>query len=132
MKVYICGPMTGIPRFNLPAFDAAAVELRSQGYEVVTPGELDDPVVRAMEWDSPDGAPLTEGVGTWGEFLARDVLLLADDGIRAIFVLPGWESSRGARLETFVGYLLDMPILSLETNEPVPLWRLTVAWSTGR
>ena len=131
MKVYICGPMTGIPRFNLPAFDAAAVELRACGYEVISPGELDDPVVRQMEWDSPDGSPLAK-VGTWGSFLARDVQLLADDGIRAIFVLPGWESSRGARLETFVAFLLDMPILSLATNEAVPLWRLTVAWTTGR
>ena len=131
MKVYICGPMTGIPQFNLPAFDAAAEELRSLGFEVVSPGELDDPDVRAAEWASPDGSPLAK-VGTWGSFLARDVRLLADDGMRAIFVLPGWETSRGARLETFVGHLLDMPILSLATSEAVPLWRLVVAWSDGR
>ena len=131
MKVYICGPMTGIPQFNLPAFDLAALELRAADYEVVSPGELAAPVVRAAEEASLDGS-LLSNVGTWGEFLARDVRLLADDGIRAVFVLPGWEASRGARLETFVAHLLDMPILSLATNEAVPLWRLTVAWTTGR
>jgi hypothetical protein len=35
--------MTGIAQFNFPAFDAAAAELRDQGYEIISPAELDDP-----------------------------------------------------------------------------------------
>jgi len=106
MRVYIAGPMTGIRQFNYPAFIAAAERLRRGGYDVVSPAELDDPADKAAALASPDGAMLqySNGTGkTWGDFLARDVKLLADDGIEAIVVLDGWEQSRGARLETFVG-----------------------------
>jgi len=107
-KVYIAGPMTGYPQFNIPKFDAAAKHLREAGYEAVSPAELDDPEIRAISLASPDGAiaTLNSHGKTWGDFLARDVKLLADDGIEAIFVMPGWERSTGARLETFVGAAL--------------------------
>jgi hypothetical protein len=111
VRIYIAGPMTGIPQFNIPAFDAAADHLRSLGHDVVSPAELDDPETRAAALISPDGAP---GAGsangeTWGDFLARDVKLITDGGIEAIAVIPGWDRSRGARLETFVGYLNGLP-----------------------
>jgi hypothetical protein len=124
--------MTGIPQFNFPAFDAAAQDLRDSGYEVVSPAEMDDPETRALALASPDGAP---GSGshqghTWGDFLSRDVKLIADGGIEAIFVLPGWERSRGARLETFVGstmvglhvYNAEKPHLIVGLRELVRAW----------
>jgi hypothetical protein len=112
-RVYVAGPMTGIPAFNFPAFDAAAAALRAQGFDVVSPAELDDEVDSAMARASVDGH-IGSVAKTWGDFLARDVKLLADDGITAIVVLPGWEKSRGARLETFVGNrLCGMPILAI-------------------
>ena len=104
MHLYIAGPMTGIPQFNYPVFEAMATLLRRDGHDVVSPAEMDDPATRAAALASPDGAPGTGSANgeTWGDFLSRDVKLLADDGIEGVVVLPGWQFSRGARLETFV------------------------------
>lgn len=92
--------MSGIPAYNYPAFDEAARVLRAAGFEVVTPSELDDPETRAKALASPDGKDNTGH--TWGEFLARDVKIVADD-VNAVALLPGWENSRGAKLEAYVG-----------------------------
>ncbi len=108
MKIYIAGPMTGIPQFNVPFFDRVATELRAQGYDVVSPAELDSPEMRKAALASSDGAlaPLEKTTKeTWGEVLARDVRVLSDHGIEGIVLLPGWEKSRGANLEATVGLL---------------------------
>lgn len=138
MRVYTAGPMSNIAQFNYPAFIAAAAALRDAGYEVVSPAELDNPDDRAAALASPDGHMLnyTSGTGkSWGDFLSRDVKLLADDGIEAIVVLPGWEKSRGARLETFVGSrMCGMPIYLYEPKwlphmDRVPDTALIEAWA---
>lgn len=104
---YLAGPMSGIPRFNIPAFDEAAEALREAGYHIVSPAELDDPVTREMAYNSPDGATLQDkhpNGESWGDFLSRDVKIVADK-VNGIIVLPGWERSRGARLEMMVALL---------------------------
>jgi hypothetical protein len=120
--------MTGYPQFNIPAFDALAAELRAVplsddlggGFlEVVSPAELDDPRVREISLASETGdiQTLETHGATWGDFLARDVKMLADDGIEAVVVLPGWEKSRGARLETYVANAIcGLPILTYAGN----------------
>jgi hypothetical protein len=134
-KVYIAGPMTGYPQFNIPAFDALAQKLRmvvegagpGRAFTVVNPAELDGPSVRAILLRSIKGRPEDYPAGmTWGDFLARDVKLLADDGIDAIVVLPGWETSRGVRLETFVGHLRGCKIVRPEYGYMgnVSLWEV--------
>jgi hypothetical protein len=135
MRLYVAGPMTHYPHFNYPAFIAAATLLRYRGYDVVSPAELDDPEDRAAALASRDGNPATyTGTSTWGDFLARDVKLLADDGIEGIVVLPGWKASRGARLETFVASALcGLPVFYYEAWGddllPVPLIELVRAWA---
>lgn len=136
MKVYTAGPMTGIPQFNYPAFIALAETLRLYGYEVVSPAELDDPADREAALASPNGLMSefnSNSSQTWGDFLARDVKLLADDGIEAIVVLPGWAKSKGARLETFVANLKGLPIYTWDADMGilvgVPYLDLVKAWS---
>lgn len=104
MKWYLAGPMSGIPQFNFPAFDAAAEKLRNIGHKVISPAELDDPVIRAECMASPDGAPLKRSGGSWGHFLSRDVRIVADE-VQGIILLNGWERSKGARLELTVALL---------------------------
>lgn len=118
-SLYVAGPMTGIPQFNFPAFDAMTERLRALGYTVHSPAEMDDPDTRAAAMASEDGAPGSGSANgeTWGDFLARDVKLLADNGIEGVVCLPGWEHSRGARLETFVAYLVGLPIMRLDETD---------------
>ena len=109
MKLYLAGPMTGIPKFNFPAFEAAAQSLRAQGYEIISPHEQDSPAVQAAAWASTDGKLDNHEAGageTWGQILARDVQIIADR-VEGIAFLPNWHKSRGARLEAFVGLLCN-------------------------
>lgn len=98
-RIYVAGPMTGIPRFNIPAFDAAAFVLRKQGFDVTSPAELDDPETRKAAFASPDGAPGSGASNgeTWEDFLRRDIDIVRN--IEGIVVLPGWENSKGATFE---------------------------------
>ena len=115
MKIYLAGPMTNIPQFNFPAFDAAEADLTKRGYEVVPPADLHDPEVRAAALASKTGSMLDLPRHlTWGQFLAEDIRMIADDGIEGIVVMPGWKTSRGARLETYVGRLCGLPVFRYE------------------
>lgn len=114
LTVYLAGPMSGYPQFNYPAFHKAAKELRDAGYTVVSPAEQDPPDMQKEAMQSVDGLvdgkmpidnPGTTITGeTWGDCMARDVKLIFHqcDGV---VVLPGWEKSRGARLEVFLANL---------------------------
>lgn len=91
MKLYIAGPMTGLPEYNFPAFHAAAAHLRGMGHEVVNPAELPAP-------DDP----------TWPNYMrgALRAMLTCE----AVVLLPGWPRSNGARLERMVADRLGMPV----------------------
>lgn len=128
-KFYIAGPMTGIPQFNFPAFDVAAASLRSYGYLVVSPVELDDPSSRSAALANETGDPEqynNETGETWGDLLARDVKLIADE-VSGVVALEGWEESRGARLEVFVARTCGKPVYSYEEwlNDRTPGCPLT-------
>lgn len=129
MKIYLAGPMSNLPQFNFPAFYAAAIMLRNQGFEVVSPAELDDAEDKGAALKSANGNP-ADAKRTWGDFLARDVKLLADGGIEGIVFLPDWEKSRGARLEATVGLL--QPKFEFYTYIPeigaFPMTKRAVAW----
>lgn len=87
IRVYISGPMSGIPDLNFPAFNAVATMLRDKGYEVENPaakGEVEG-------WD-------------WEDYLRYDLRALMD--CQAIYTLPGWYRSPGSQLEVAVATAL--------------------------
>src|ERR1700676_639197 len=99
--------MTGIPKFNFPAFTDAARTLRAEGFDIISPAEMDSDAVKAAAATSADGSLDANGKiagETWGEMLARDVRVIADQADGIVF-LPDWHKSRGARLEAFVALL---------------------------
>jgi Domain of unknown function (DUF4406) len=104
---YLAGPMRGYPQCNFPAFTRAADRLRAQGYNVISPAEMDSPETRKEAMSCVGGEDLaTYGGETTGAILARDVRIVADDVTGVVF-LPGWTQSRGARLEAFVALLYN-------------------------
>lgn len=89
-RIYVCGPMTGLPEFNHTAFDAETARLRALGYEVVSPAEI-----------NPNG-------GTWQECMKKDIAELMTCDVLA--KLPGWIDSRGARLEILLAQQLEIKV----------------------
>jgi hypothetical protein len=87
-RLYLAGPMTGLPEFNYPAFHAEAARLRALGFEVVSPAEI-----------NPEG-------GTWHECMRRDVAMMVT--CDQIATLPGWTNSPGAQLEVYIGQRLGI------------------------
>lgn len=89
VRLYLSGPMTGLPGNNYPAFDRAAAELREMGYEVRSPAELAPPT----DWARRDGV----NEPRWDDWMrvALALMLQCD----AVVMLDGWEQSRGACME---------------------------------
>ena len=112
MKLYLVGPMSHIAQLNFPAFEEAAKALREDGYVVVSPHELDDEAHRAKAWACKTGE-MEDLDQLWAECLARDLVTISTEGIDALVVLPDWQHSRGAALETFLGYrLFGLPVFA--------------------
>lgn len=108
MRLYLAGPMRGIPEWNFPAFRAAAAALRARGYEVVSPAEMDDAI----------GGPEV-AVQDMRNTLSRDLVeVFKCDGIA---LLPGWESSPGALLERHAAETVGLRVFTVSGDGN--LWR---------
>ena len=79
-RIYLAGPMSGLPELNYPAFHAKAAELRAAGHHVENPAENPAPPC-----------------GSWQGYMRMAIAQLVT--CDAIHLLPGWEASRGAQLE---------------------------------
>jgi hypothetical protein len=129
IPTYVAGPMSGIESFNVPAFLDARDSLENRGYKAQLPADLDDPNVVQQLLTSPDGQHDSIATGlTWGDCLAMDVKLISDV-VGGVAVIDGWKNSRGARLETYVAYLVGKPIVFADTLEAVPYEALVEAWT---
>ncbi len=90
-RIYVAGPMTGLPEFNYPAFHAAARTLRSLGYSVENPAEC-----------------LGGDNFGWRDYMRQGItqLLMCN----AVALLDGWENSRGARAERDLAVALEYDV----------------------
>jgi hypothetical protein len=95
-RIYVAGPMTGLPDFNYPAFNDAATRLRALGFEVENPAENPDPPCRS-----------------WLGYMRMAVGQVAR--CDAVVLLPGWETSRGARVEFQLAIGLGLHVITVES-----------------
>ena len=94
MKVYLAGPMSGHKDYNYPAFHKAAKRLRAAGHFVLNPAELNPPVK------------------DYRQCLAVDLAWICAHA-EAIALMPGWENSRGARVEFDLAIALGIKFIYL-------------------
>lgn len=87
-RIYLSGPMSGLPGLNFPTFHSS---LREVGHTVTNPAEI-----------NPDG-------GNWIDCMRRDIAALT--GCDTVATLPGWEHSKGARLEILIAERLGMTVV---------------------
>lgn len=103
MRVYIAGPMTGLPDWNFPAFNWAAAEWRAAGWEVLNPAEA---------FDGDTNRPYVE-------YVEHDIELLKT--CDAIAMLRGWdgENARGSVWERAIAqHFLGLKVY--DADKPVP------------
>lgn len=98
-KVYLSGPMSGLPDLNHPTFHAAAHALRRIGYTVVNPAEF-----------VTDTTGLTEAEA-WRAYMQVDIKALVE--CEGIVMLPAWTESRGACLERNIAQGLGMRVMTV-------------------
>jgi hypothetical protein len=92
MKIYIAGPMTGIPDFNRLSFNEAARLLSEKGHIVLNPAVL------------PDGMKHEEYM---------TICLAMVEVCDMVALLPGWEKSKGACMEIIRAFDLDKEICEI-------------------
>ncbi len=95
--IYIAGPMAGFPDNNAKAFYAACDKLRADGWMPINPVAFDGVFGR-----DPQGALL--GAVCEAE---RAAIPFFD----AIYLLKGWEKSKGAKAELRVALEHDLIVL---------------------
>lgn len=107
--VYIAGPMTGIEDFNFRAFDAASYKWKEKGFDVINPAALSRQKAEEL------------GIEI-GELCVRECAML--DLVEIIsrashmFMLKGWEYSKGAKTEHALAQWLGISI-SYEVEESI-------------
>lgn len=105
MKIYIAGPMAGLPGMNFEAFNQKDYELKLLGHETVNPVDIGEKFFN----NSPSVHPT--------KFLKMDIIeLLSCD---AICLLPGWLDSRGARIEAAIAKMMGFAFFDGVTNQPM-------------
>lgn len=117
MKIYLAGPMRGYPKFNFPAFFAAAKKLEADGHLVFNPAAKDVEKHGDDLWKNSKGS-LKEAEKKG--FSLRDALGMDTAWIcehaDAVAMLPGWKKSKGAKAEKALADALGLEVLFLSKS----------------
>jgi hypothetical protein len=105
--------MKGYPNLNFPAFDAATVYARANGWHVLSPAEFD----RAAGFDGSDPNAKFDMEAAIDRDIAAIRSLKPDNG-DAIAMLPGWEMSKGALGELGIAKWMNLTIIDAQTLLP--------------
>jgi nucleoside 2-deoxyribosyltransferase len=106
-KIYLAGPMTGMPDSNYPAFHRTAADLRALGFEVLNPAENPEPAC-----------------GKWEGYMRMAISQLVQ--CDTVALLYGWQNSKGACIEYWLAWTLGLSIVMAELVEDSDL--TAVAW----
>lgn len=97
LKIYISGPITGIPSNNIHAFREAEEKIRSMGMNPIVPHDF------------------FEGVDTqdfvWEDYMKKCIKELMN--CDAVVTIEGWNDSRGAQIEVDLARKLGFEVLPL-------------------
>lgn len=95
-RLYLCGPITGLPNWNRDAFNDAESALRGAGFDVF------NPVKNGLPVDAP-----------WEQHMKLDLAQMMQ--CDALAVLPGAQYSKGAKIEIDLAIQLKIqPVRALE------------------
>jgi hypothetical protein len=119
--VYIAGPMTGLVKYNHPAFMRARDRWLANGFSPVTPFDSNNTIWRRHF--ARDFNP-SEDVCDWGdpildEILAENWLLVSRSATVAL--LPGWQNSKGSKAELLVAINSGKRIVDAEEGIPLAM-----------
>lgn len=97
-RVYISGPMTGLPEFNRPEFMEAEQLIKELGCKPVNPARIR----QRHGW-------------AWADYMrsALNMMLKCDE----VVLLPGWRESKGVQVEIDLAQRLGMPVVELAEYE---------------
>ena len=99
-RIFISGPMSGYPWWNYPQFDIWENFFVRNGFEVVNPANIG----RKFGPEKVDADPIL-----YKEMEAE--IQAAERTCDAIFLLKGWEDSKGVRLELKTAIEMKLPII---------------------
>lgn len=102
MKVYLSGPMSGHPEYNIPKFKQVTERLRELGFEVKAPHEV---CAHIPQESHPT------------EFMPPNIIALVE--CDAIFQMEGWQLSRGCRAEAAVAIITGKSFWCAEQFRPI-------------
>src|SRR5690625_774633 len=96
-RVYISGKMTGIKDFNYPVFHKKEKQLRRLGYEVFNPANIQG----RDDW-------------TWQDYMRECIAAIPK--CTHIYLLNGWETSRGANIELLIANTIGLTVMYEKTQ----------------